>query len=129
MVMHTAKNSEFDVLCHVAESNPLHCIYHQTLGSGQPRLCAYLHAVICVDLDVCCSTPQGYVNSNTVLWRDIDYIGLLSSNFICTAFTSILKKAYHALQNTEAGFRWCNLAFKNNLSKCTIKVQIRICMF
>lgn len=129
MVMHMAKNSEFAVLCHVAESNPLHCTCHQVLRSGQQSLCAYLHTVICINLDVCCSTPQGYVNSNAVLWPDIDYIGLLSSHFICTAFTSILKKASRALQNAEASFKCCNLAFKNNLSKCTIKVQSCICMF
>lgn len=92
MVMHTAKNSEF------AESNPLHCICHQVLGSRQQGLYAYLHLVIYIDLEFCCSTPLGYVNSNAVLWPDIDCIGLLSSHLICTAFTSILKKASHSLQ-------------------------------
>lgn len=129
MVMQAAKNSEFAVLCHVAESNPLHCTCHQILRSGQQSLCAYLHTVICIDLGVCSSAPQGYVNSNAVLWPDIDCIGLLSSHFICIAFASILRKASHVLQNAEASFRWCNLAFKNTLSKCTIKVRNCIYMF
>lgn len=49
MVMNTAKNSEFAVLCQVTESNSLHCICHPILGSGQQSLYAYLHLVVCVD--------------------------------------------------------------------------------
>lgn len=67
--------------------------------------------VICVELDVCGSPPQGYVNPNVTLWADIDF-GLLSTHFICTAFcrhleNGLLLSLKYSIQRKH--FRHCNL--------------------
>lgn len=115
-----------NLLCSVRLLSLTHCTASNT-GKWTAKsvclpACSYLYRLTC-------SAPQGYINSNAVVWPDVDYIGLLSSHFICTAFTSVLKKASHALQNTEVSFRWCNFAFKNNLSKVTMEIQSYILMF
>lgn len=119
--MHTGKKSGFAVLCHIADSNPLPCICQQILGSRQMSM--FLCQVICVELDICCSPPQGYVNLNVIFWPDIGYIGLASGHFTRIAFYKYFEKGLvlspkHSRQKKR--FRHCNLAFKNNLSNCTM---------
>lgn len=68
--------------------------------------------VICVELDVCGSPPQGYVNPNVTLWADIDF-GLSSTHFTCAAFyrhleDGLLLSLKYSSQRKH--FRHCNLA-------------------